>query len=118
MSSEITVATDEQSARSAAILAYALFGAALVTGGFLGLVGVVVAYAKRGKGGPVWDSHFTKLIRLFWLTMLTYAVLIILIFTIVGVVVALPLALIYLAWYVYRVVKGLLRALDGRPYSG
>jgi len=113
-----SVNANSQSARTAAIIAYILFGAALVTGGILGLVGAIVAYVKRGQGGPVWDSHFSKLIQLFWITVATFIVFIVLGLSILGAVVVIPLGLIYLIWYIYRVVKGLLRAIDGRAYSG
>lgn len=121
-------------ARLFALVSYGLFLAALVTG-FTAVVGVVLVYIKRADTrGTIWESHFTNLIRLFWLGLAVFAVwLVLVIGGVIGVAngiehdtipplaalfpVAWLLSLVYLVWYVYRAARGLLRALDNQPYG-
>jgi uncharacterized membrane protein len=126
-------AAEAGDARLFTLICYGLFLAALATG-FTAIVGVVLAYIKRAESrGTIWESHFTSLIWLFWVGI---AVFIAWVALIIGGVVGLlfnvdhdtlpPLAgllpaawllsFVYLVWYVYRTVRGLLRALDGMPY--
>jgi uncharacterized membrane protein len=127
-------AAEANDARLFALICYGLFLAALATG-FTAVVGVVLAYIKRDDTrGTIWESHFTGLIRLFWTGLAVFAVWPVLVVggvvgvvsgvnhdTIPPVVGLLPaawlLSLVYLVWYVYRTVRGLLRALDGQPYA-
>lgn len=127
------LSADTGDARLFALVCYGLFLGALATG-FTAIVGMVLAYIKRGDTrGTIWESHFTALIRLFWVGI---AVFIVWVALVIGGVVGLisnvdhdtipPLAalfpvawlisLVYLVWYVYRTVRGLLRALDGKAY--
>ena len=83
---------------SAALLAYALFGAAavvaLVSSGFpvaaplmgiVGIVGLIVAYVKRDDAQGTWvASHFSWLIRTFWYSLLWGAIGAVFAITIVG----------------------------------
>jgi uncharacterized membrane protein len=127
-------ATAEASdARLFALICYGLFLAALATG-FTAFVGVVLAYIKRADTrGTIWESHFAGLIRLFWIGLVVFAVWLgLVIGGVMGVAsgidgntipplaglfpIAWLLSLVYLVWYVYRTVRGLLRALDNMPY--
>lgn len=120
--------------RSLAIVCYVLFLLAWMNG-ITAIVGVAVAYVKRrDAAGTVWQSHFANLILVFWvmvagaiLGMLTWPVAL-------GAmlaqgwpffwppVFALPLLVgglifpILALWYLYRVIRGLIRAMDERPY--
>jgi uncharacterized membrane protein len=120
--------------RSLAIVCYVLFLLAWMNG-ITAIVGVAVAYMKRrDAAGTVWQSHFANLILVFWvmvagaiLGMLTWPVAL-------GAmlaqgwpffwppVFALPLLFgglifpILALWYLYRVIRGLIRAVDERPY--
>ena len=79
------------------------------------LIGVVIAYWKKGEArGTPFESHFANAIDVFWLAL------------VVGIVaIALwPLfflgALIHAAlfvWALYRTIKGLLRAVEWEPYA-
>jgi len=126
-------AADTGDARLFALICYGLFLAAVATG-FTAIAGVVLAYIKRTEtSGTIWQSHFTGLIRLFWIGVAVFAVwLVLVVGGVIGVATGIdhntipplaglfPLAwllsLVYLVWYVYRTVRGLLRALDNQPY--
>jgi uncharacterized membrane protein len=45
---------------------YALYLLAFVTG-ITALVGLIIAYAQRASAGPAMQSHYTFLIRTFWI---------------------------------------------------
>ncbi len=121
-------------ARTMAIVCYALF-IAVFTNGITGIIGVVLAYIKRAEArGTVWESHFTNLIHVFWSGIVVFVL-----FMAAAGVAALgifntaqsnsfsPMILIlpvlwlgmigYLVWYLYRTVKGLIQALDNKPYA-
>jgi len=134
MSSAAQSPTAEQSeARLFALICYGLYFASIVF--FVtGIVGVVIAYIKRPEvRGTIWESHFTNLIRVFWVGVAMMILWVIaLSFGAWGVwsnaqwnappygVGALPIAyilsLLFLVWYVYRTIRGFLRAIDYRPY--
>ena len=151
----------ESDQRLVAALVYGLFLFSLVTHGFSALVGVVIAYVKRGDArGTVYESHYSNAITVFWVSVFVW-------FLIVTAAIAgaagflaslgpdvwhwhahdwtahvhqwqaqvqdhvvprewwpmvafLPLIplllLIYVVWYLYRVVRGLIHALESRPY--
>jgi uncharacterized membrane protein len=71
------------------------------------IVGLVMAYVKRGDARGTWiESHYTWQIRTFWYYILLYAVGIFLIITVIGMLVAWIIFAIATAWGVYRLVKG------------
>ncbi|MGN6147198.1 MAG: DUF4870 family protein [Rhizomicrobium sp.] len=121
-------------ARMLAIVCYGLFLFAF-TNGLTAIVGVVLAHIKRGETrGTIWESHFTNLIHVFWIGVAFWVV-----FFCAGLVwlagswhavivddfptpiFAMPILglafLAYVVWYLYRVVRGLLRALENRGYA-
>ena len=121
-------------ARMLAIICYGLFLFAF-TNGLSAIVGVVLAHIKRGETrGTIWESHFTNLIHVFWIGVVFWVV-----FFCAGLVwlagswhavivddfptpiFAMPILglafLAYVVWYLYRVVRGLLRALENRAYA-
>jgi len=120
--------------RSLAIVCYVLFLLAF-TNGLTAIVGVVLAHIKRGETlGTIWESHFANLIHVFWLGVVFWVV-----FICAGLawlagswhavimddfplpIFAMPLLglafLGYVVWYLYRVVRGLLRALESKAYA-
>ena len=117
---------------SAALLAYALFGAAavvaLVSSGFpavaplmglVGIAGLIVAYVKRGDAQGTWvASHFTWLIRTFWYSLLWGAIGAVFAVTIVGLIVAIPIWAVASIWVIYRVIRGYLLFKDSKPIPG
>lgn len=121
-------------ARTLAIICYGLFLLAF-TNGLTAIVGVVLAHIKRGDvRGTIWESHFTNLIHVFWIGVAFWVVLLsVALFGAVGIwhmaitddfappVLVLPAlglaVLVYVVWYLYRVVRGLLSALENKPYG-
>lgn len=52
---------------------YALYLIGL-THGLTTLLGLIIAYATRGQAGPLTYSHYTWLIRTFWITLAGFVV--------------------------------------------
>jgi uncharacterized membrane protein len=78
------------------------------------LAGLIVAYLKRGEArGTIWESHFNNQIETFWITLALLVVGIPLCLVAVGI----PIVIGAVVWSLYRSIKGLIRAIDGRPYS-
>lgn len=95
-----------------AIVVWGLFVAAIFSLALTALLGVIVAYVKRPDlAGTAYHSHMTSAIRTFW-TGLIVGILGSLLSVIgIGILILIALAV----WVVFRVVRGLIRALDGRP---
>jgi uncharacterized membrane protein len=122
----------ESDARVIALISYGLFILALANG-ITAVVGVVLAYIKRGDvRGTIWESHFTNLIRVFWITIVVAVVFIsAATFGVIDLLAAFDstpkefffivpalflLGVGSLVWYLYRTVRGFMRALDNKPY--
>ena len=78
---------------------------------FLILVGIVIAYVNRGKAGGWVDTHYTWLIRTFWIGLLFVFVSIILAVDAVG----LLLMVVMPIWVIVRCVVGLQTANREEP---
>jgi len=106
------VATREDSARTVAIVVYLLYLAALING-ITAIVGVILAYVKRDDArGTVYESHFSNAIEVFWIFLVGMLVAVPLSFVLIGI----PLVIALYVWVLFRTVKGIVRASDGRPY--
>jgi uncharacterized membrane protein len=97
-----------------------IVGAATVVGSFVGslpsLIAVLLNYAKRGEARGTWaDSHYGWQIRTFWFALLWALIGWVLIFTIVGIVIGVPVLILLTLWLVYRIGRGWLRLRDRRP---
>ncbi len=46
---------------------YALYLLAFATGGLTAIVGIIIAHMQKGGAGPVMRTHYTFLIRTFWI---------------------------------------------------
>lgn len=95
-------------------------GAATVIGSFVGsvpsLLAVLLNYVKRGDARGTWaDSHYRWQIRTFWYALLWALVGWVMIFTLVGVVVGVPILIALTLWLIYRIGRGWLRLRDRRP---
>jgi uncharacterized membrane protein len=102
-----------------AILA-GLLGTATVVGSFVGgipsIAAVILNYVKRSETrGTFLESHFRWQIRTFWYALLWVVLAILLVLTIVGIVIALPMLLVLSVWVVYRVGRGWLALNERRP---
>jgi uncharacterized membrane protein len=121
-------------ARTLAIVCYVLYLLAF-TNGLTAIVGVVLAHIKRGETrGTIWDSHFGNLVHVFWIGVVFWVLFIcaglvwlagswhaVIVDDFPAPIFALPLLglvfIAYVVWYLYRVVRGLLRALESRAYA-
>jgi uncharacterized membrane protein len=117
---------------TAAVITYALFAVAAVSAlvssglvvfaplvGLAGIVGVIIAYIKRGDARGSWlESHFTWLIRTFWWSLLwgllAGLVLITLGLVLIGIPIAIAMFAITSIWGIYRVVRGYLAFKDSK----
>lgn len=75
------------------------------------LIGVIMAYLNRGKAAEYVDSHYTWLIRTFWIGLL-YAMIS---FALAIVLVGFLLMFAVVVWIVIRLVKGLQLLGRGEP---
>lgn len=104
--------TREDSARTIAIIVYLLYLAALLNG-LTAIIGVILAYVKRDEArGTVYESHFSNAIEVFWIFLVGMLIAVPLCFVVVGI----PLVIGLYIWVLYRTIKGVVRASDGRPY--
>ena len=96
---------------------YILYGMALLLGGFPAIIALVINYLKRdAMAGTFLESHFRYQIRTFWFTLLYLFVAFVLylfgfeVFGSSGWLFVFPLA-----WYAYRVGRGLMELLKEKP---
>ena len=102
--------TEAEKLRTIVLVVNALYAASLLLG-FTSLVGVVLAYMKRGDAaGTIWESHLTYAIRTFWLALLMGIVGVLLIVVVIGV----PILIFVGVWYVVRIVRAFLAWNDGK----
>lgn len=99
--------------RTVALVVYGLYLAAFLNG-FTAIAGLIVAYVKRGDAaGTAYASHFENAIVAFWVGL----VLSFISFLLIPFLIGLPMLLAVTVWVLYRVIKGLLRAIDRRPFD-
>ena len=121
---------------NAATLVYVLFAIAVVGTlvshglivfaplvGVAGIVGVIVAYVKRGDAQGTWvASHFTWLIRTFWWSLLWDVIGGLILVTLGLILIGIPIAIaIFVAtsiWGIYRLIRGFLLFKDSQPVPG
>ena len=132
-------APDDTGLRVTLLIAYGLFVLALFNG-VTALAGVVLVYLKRGEArGTVWEGHARNLIHVFWISALVLAVIVAVVLqgfggmfyslatnhdpapALVGILILLVPALalvclIFTVWYLYRTLRGAIRALEDKPY--
>lgn len=104
----------EETLRGTAILCYVLYLVGWPTVHVTTIVALVLAYVQRkDAGGTVWDSHFRNLIETFWVTLVIGIIAIPLCFVFIGIPILIGLGI----WFLYRTIKGLIRAIEARAYS-
>ena len=120
----------------AALVVYALFAIAALIGvashgfplfaplfGLIGLIAIVVAYARRGEAAGTWlASHFRCLIRTFWWSLLWALigglVLVTLGLVLLGIPIAIAIWAVDTIWVIYRVIRGYLLFHSSQPVPG
>jgi uncharacterized membrane protein len=133
MSDTVQTPAASGDARMTALIGYGLFILA-VANGITAIAGVVLAYIKRADArGTIWESHFTNMIRVFWASIAVTVIFIgavafgiaDLVSTInrephVALIALVPVLYLlgvgFFVWYLYRTVRGFIRALDNKAY--
>ncbi|HTQ15338.1 MAG TPA: hypothetical protein VMH86_15815 [Rhizomicrobium sp.] len=130
-----TSAADESSLRLFALISYGLLLLA-GTNGLTAIVAVVLAYIKRDEArGTPFESHFSNIVTVFWSAIAAIAIVVaaagasaITLFggpephhvlpQAIGIGIVLWAAAVgFVVWYLYRVIRGFIRAIDGRAYA-
>ena len=84
--------------------------------GWPSILAVILNLVKRGDvRGSFLESHFDWQLRTFWYSLLWVIVAVLLAITLVGLVVAVPLAIGLGIWVLYRIVRGWLALAARRP---
>jgi len=97
-------------------LATPMFVVTAFVTGWPSIIAVLINYVKRRQAaGTPLESHLRWQLRSFWWALLWSAIAILLWLTILGIVFAVPLLLLVGAWVVYRVARGWLALLGGKP---
>ena len=89
---------------------YILYLAGLVIG-VSALVGIILAYINRGKAGGYVETHYTWLIRTFWIGLLYALVSAFLMFVMIGFLLMFAVAV----WFIARCIIGLQALGRGEP---
>ncbi len=101
--------------RTYSIVVYALYLLSVPSACLTFIVGAVIAYWKRDEArNTAFESHFANAIEMFWVGLVVGLVAIALwpLFFLGALVHA-----VLLVWILYRTIKGLLLAIEGRPYD-
>ena len=97
-----------------------LMSAALVVTAFLtgwpSIIAVIMNYVKRSEAaGTFLDSHFGWQLRTFWFALLWVVTAWLMIVTIIGAVIGVPLLLGIGAWVLYRIARGWINLANRKP---
>ncbi len=119
MSQELSPEIRLVQAQNLARLLYIGHGACLFfSAGMLTLIPVIINYIKRpDTAGTFVESHHTWMIRTFWISLAMAALCFVLIFTIIGIPLAMLLGAGTWLWFAYRVVRGFLDLDNGKAMS-
>lgn len=97
-----------------------LMSAALVVTAFLtgwpSIIAVIMNYVKRSEAaGTFLDSHFSWQLRTFWFALLWVVIGLLMIVTIIGAVIGVPLLLGVGVWVLYRIARGWINLANRKP---
>ena len=82
------------------------------TGGLLGIVGLVLAFVWKGEAHEPWEeTHYTYLIRTFWMGLLAGFIGLILIVIGIGILILIAVSI----WFIVRAVMSLVKAQRHEP---
>lgn len=86
--------------------------------GWPSIIAVIINYVKRNEvHGTYLDSHFGWQIRTFWYAVVWFVIGAVLIATVLGMVIGVPLLIVAGLWVLYRIVRGWITLADGKPMS-
>lgn len=112
--SQVPATASGSDTRTLVIVVYVLYLAAVVSAGVAGVIGAVIAYVKRDDArGTMWESHFENQITAFWVWLMLFVV-----GCATSWILGLGVLLIIFAfvYFLFRTIKGLIRALENQPY--
>ena len=97
-----------------------LLGPAFIVTAFLtgwpSIIAVIINYVKRSDvRGTFLDSHFGWQIRTFWYAVLWVLIVGALILSVIGMPLAWLVAVIVGVWVLYRIIRGWIQLLEGKP---
>jgi uncharacterized membrane protein len=95
-----------------AMVAYILFIAGCVVP-LTPIIAVIMAYINRGSASPWLSTHYTWIIRTFWISFVYAIVAIILVFVAIGI----PLLLVLAVWVLVRTIRGLMLLNKRQPLA-
>lgn len=100
-----------RSMKTYCMIVYGLYTLGLFLGGLPTLIGVIMAYVKRGDfSGTIYQEHMNLLIRTFWYSLIFSFLGAMTTWLYIGFVVLFAVGV----WYVYRLVRGFVRMHDGK----
>lgn len=79
--------------------------------GVTAIIGLVIAYINRGKAGGWIETHYTWLIRTFWIALLGGVVSLLLMIVGIGFLLGIAMAI----WVIVRCIVGLQAVSRGEP---
>ena len=84
--------------------------------GWPSIIAVVINYVKRSEvRGTFLDSHFSWQIRTFWWALLWFCIGGLLIVTLIGALLGVPVMVLTGLWVLYRIARGWLALLSHKP---
>lgn len=96
-----------------ALIIWGLYLASYLTFFLTSVVGLVIAYMKRRDlAGTPFESHMTAAIRTFWITLVGGLIAGITLLAVIGY----AILVVVVIWNLYRIIRGLVRAADSKPY--
>ena len=108
----------ESDTRIMAIIVYGLYLVGWPCLHLTSVAGLVLAYIKRDDArGTIWESHFKNQIDTFWISLVGFVAAGAVCLTIILLPVGLAGMAFVVVWFLYRTIKGLIRAIEGRPYA-
>jgi uncharacterized membrane protein len=86
--------------------------------GWPSIIAVIINLVKRSEvRGTYLDSHFSWQLRTFFYSLLWVMVMGLLVITLIGIPIAIVLALVIGIWVLYRIARGWLALVDRKPIN-
>ncbi len=97
------------------VLTAAVIVTAFLTG-WPSIAAVIINYVKRPDvRGTYLETHFSWQIRTFWWALLWVVIMWLLVLTVIGIPLAWVMVVVVGLWVLYRIIRGWLALLDGKP---
>lgn len=95
-----------------AMITYVLFLAGMLIP-FTPIVAIIMCYVNRGTASPFLASHYTWMIRTFWIGLLYSLIAVVTMFIFIGFL----LIFVVIVWYLVRLIKGLMALNNRQPIT-